>query len=189
MASNIRLSQPFTNTTFSGIFCFMPRFEQESVQSCVAYDRLHIDRSQYPWIVSEETTIPTFLVALHDGTQFRFGSLIGLNTSIEKLADSVRPRESASTQAALFMGLPSVLQGQPASGISKVENSNLKNNTLFIASRNLVTAAGLVFAIQNREGGSGISTVLRAGISSAKLRPRLLSVMGIQQAGGKRRQA
>ncbi len=168
----------------------MPHFAQDSVRACTQSSPLEVSQADYPWLSANETTIPTFLVTLNDGTKFRFGSLIGLNGTVEKIAKSVAQTESMSTQAALFMGLPNVLKGQPASGIIKVENSSLPRGTLFVASRNLVTAAGLIFAIQRPEiTEPDQAIVLRAGISTAKLRPRLLEAMGIRQAGGKRRQS
>lgn len=165
----------------------MPHFEQSNVDSCLPNTPLEIPKANYPWI-SETTVIPTFLVTLHDGTEFCFGSLIGLNKTVEKIAANISSSDSSSTQSALFMGLPDVLQGLPASGISKVENSKLPVSSLFIASRNLVRSAGLVFAIQTPEAASELPTVLRLGISTSSDRPRLLAVMGIHQTGGKRRQ-
>jgi hypothetical protein len=166
----------------------MPKFEQDSIDSCINFGPVTMNQADYPWIAGD-SPIQTFLVTLKTGTKFRFGSIIGLNKTIEKIAAAVPSAESASTQTALFMGLPALLSGKPASGISRVENSKLPNSTLFIASRNLVSAAGLIFSVQAESDETRYPLVLRAGISTAKQRTRLLSVMGIHQPGGKRRQS
>src|ERR1035438_5394437 len=98
----------------------------------------------YPWINIAQTEVPTIEVSLEDGTSFIYGSLIGLNNSIMKIADTVSPSDSASLQTVLFNGLPSILRGVSGSGISRVENSQHLSSTLFVASRNLARMPGLI---------------------------------------------
>ena len=167
----------------------MPRFEQSSVQSCVPAESYDAIQSNYPWINSEVATIPTFLVTLSDDTQFRFGSLIGLNGTIEQISHSVSRTESSSAQSALFIGLPTLLKGLVSPGISRIGDSKLPNCTLFIASRNLASLAGLVFAVQSAESRHEPSIILKAGISNPSDQSRLLRVMGIRQPGGRKKRS
>jgi hypothetical protein len=148
-----------------------------------------VSNDVYPWINSDHEQVPTVSVTLVDGTTFIYGSLVGLNHSIRKIADSVAASDSNSTQTALFMGLPSVLQGRPHPGISKVENSHLERSTLLVASRNLTREPSLIFAVDPSAAEDGTPTVLRAGIGTANEYPKILGIMGIRQAGGKRRKA
>lgn len=169
-----------TSSHFYSNLSFMSNFEQDSVVSCREPQLEVVKANDYPWIDAESAGIPTFLVKLQDGTEFRFGSLVGLNGTIEKIADEVSRKDSASTQDILFTGLREVLHGKTASGISEVENYRTGRIPLFFASRNLMSEAGLIFTTPPQESGSDPQTVLRVGISTPKQRHKLLGVIGIQ---------
>lgn len=132
--------------------------------------------------------VPTTEVTLSTGVVFNYGSLIGLNGTAEKLADGVRIEEANAAQKTMLMGLNRLFEGRPANGIGKVENSSLPDSRLFVASRNVNSAPGLVFAVLKApEQQDQAPAVLRVGISSAERRPSLLKALGFPQTYGKRR--
>lgn len=150
------------------------------------YSAIEVREEIYPWINTPLAAVHAIEVEM-DNAAFIYGSIVGLNKSIRKIADSVTPADSASLQTVLFSGLPSVLSGTPHQGIGKVENSTLASGVLFTASRNLVREPCLLFAISNELEVTDLPLVLRTGVGNAKDLPKILSVMGIKQAGGKRR--
>ena len=149
-----------------------------------------VDDRAYPWLRVAFAEVPTVQVTLPDGKEFLYGSIIGLNNSIEKLADAVPEPDSTSAQAALFAGLPDTLVGLPHQGISKVENAaGASSSTLFVASRNIVRYTGLVFAVEPPADRRELPVVLRVGISVPKEHFRLLKIMGITPTSGHRRRS
>lgn len=162
-----------------------------------AVQQLHVSPSEsiqvtdetYPWINTAQAEIPTIAVSLEDGTSFIYGSLIGLNKSIMRIAESVSPSDSVSLQTVLFNGLPSVLRGVSGSGMSRVENSQHLTSTLFIASRNLARMPGLIFAVKSSAENAELPVVLRAGVSSSAERTKLLRLLGVNALSNSRRKS
>lgn len=138
----------------------------------------------YPWL-SEAVEVSTTLITLADETRFRYGSIIGYNKSLSKIADSVPQSDSDSLQKALFMAMPDVLKGNPTQGISKVQNSNAQANLLAV-SRNIVRLPSLIFAVEVPEDKDAPQAVLRAGITVPKNSMKLLRVLGVKQGASRR---
>lgn len=159
------------------------------VRAVEPYALRPVSSDTYPWINVESTEIPTVLVTLVDGTEFQYGSIVGLNGGIRKIADKVSEDDSERTQRAMFMGLPSVLNGARHQGIRRAENSRLIGGTLFIASRNLVQQPSMVFSVESSESDRLPDTVLRAGSSHANDLDRLLRMMGTRPVGGRGRRS
>lgn len=153
-----------------------------------AHRPFHVDATNYPWINTAEAEVSTVLVELVGETSFRYGSLIGLNSAVKKIAASIPTAESVAAQDALFMGLPTVLQGLPHQVIGKVKDCKLPASTLFTASRG-PRGAGLVFAIENPQTTEGLPVVLRAGISHNAERTKLLGALGINPVRSRRKKS
>jgi hypothetical protein len=149
---------------------------------------IEVSDGVYPWMNTPLAEVPTVKVEL-DEVAFLYGSIVGLNKSIRKIADSVSIEDSSSLQTVLFSGLPSLLSGNPHQGIGKVEGTEFVGGTLFTASRNIIREPSLIFAVGDTDNRSGIPVVLRAGVSNAKSLPKLFAVMGIKQVGGRRRKS
>lgn len=150
---------------------------------------VRVDDEMYPWINQATAEVATVLVTLDDGPSFVYGSLIGLNRTIAKMADRVSVSDSESLQTALFNGLPSVLSGVPHSGISRVENSQHIDARLFVASRNLARLPGLVFAIDSRVADEKTPIVFRAGVTPPSEQSRLLGLLGVNAVRNRRRKS
>lgn len=147
---------------------------------------IEVSHETYPWINTPGAEVSAIVVELGE-TAFLYGSIIGLNKSIRKVADSVPTEDSSSLQTVLFSSLPAILSGNPHQGIGKVENSDFVGSTLFTASRNIVREPSLIFTLADKKSRDELPLVLRAGVSTAKNLPRVLGLMGIKQAGGQRR--
>lgn len=125
-----------------------------------------------------------------DGTQeFLYGSLIRLSPTLTKEADRVTLRDSEKLQGLLFRGLKDTFRGIGHRAISKVENSALAGSrTLFTVSNNLIEGPNLLFVVDNTtsNGEGGLPSVLRVGIGACS-NSKLVSLIGIRQSGGRRR--
>lgn len=148
---------------------------------------VEVSGENYPWINTPSAHISAVAVEVAD-SEFLYGSIVGLSNSVRKMAGSVTPADSASLQTVLFSGISSVLSGNPHSGIGKVENSSLANGVLFTASRNLIRAPSLIFAVESKSNDdTKLPLVLKAGIANAGDLPKVLTVMGIAQVSRRRR--
>ena len=150
---------------------------------------IRVNDGTYPWINTASADVPTVSVILDDGTSFLYGSLIGLNRTVAKMADKVPVSESENLQTVLFNGLPSILRGVPTPGVSRVENSQHIDARLFVASRNLARFPGLVFAIDPRLADEKTPVVFRAGVIPASEQGRLLGLLGVNAVRNKRRKS
>lgn len=147
---------------------------------------VEVRNENYPWINTPVKEVSSVAVKIDEIT-FLYGSIVGLNKSIQKISSQISPNESISLQRALFNSLPYLLSGKPHQGISKVENSNSENGVLLAASRNLTQEPFLLFAIEHEKKPTELPLVLRVGTGSAKNLPKTLGIMGIKQPGGQRR--
>lgn len=146
-------------------------------------DTLQLDAAAYPWINERSVDVPVVGVTLPDGTEFRYGSLIGFSNSVRKVADRVPGPDSDSAQSHLFAALPSILRGDRHTGVGKVENSRPNASMLFSASRNVVKAVRLVFAVEQPRDEAGTPVVLRAGISVPRDHNRLMRALNVGMVG------
>ncbi len=154
-----------------------------------AHSSILVDDDMYPWINTAPVEVPAVAVTLEDGTAFLYGSLIGLNNSVAKMADKVSQSDSEALQTTLFNGLPSVLKGKPHSGISRVENSQHLEARLFVASRNLARFPGLFFAVDPRVFDEITPLVFRTGLSTPSEQSRLLGLLGVNAVRNRRRKS
>lgn len=160
----------------------------ELVKSSAPASPISIEAGSFPWLGGqkhESIQIQPYHFELHDGTEFLYASLIRHNSTLAKIADKVSHAESDRAQAMVFRGLPSILNGEPVKHVGKLDgSSNLSDTDLFVASGTLNTAPSLVVAIKSspREQQTP-PVVLRAGITTEKLRPKLLKVMGLPLHG------
>lgn len=162
------------------------------------HEPIQVETAMYPWIHSLSAEIATVEVTLGNDARldrqenelrFIYGSIISLNTTLRKIANTVSHSDSLSTQSAMFMGLRSVLRGEPHAGISRVEASTMAGRTLFIASRNLRQRPGLIFSVEPPQAESDKPRVLRAGLCNPDDMIRAMTVLGVHEAGRRRKRS
>lgn len=164
-----------------------PKYPMPGVLDSVAGNPLAVSPEDYPWI-NQGSDIAIAEVTLLDGTQFRMGSLIGLNGKASKIAESVSDEESNAADTALYQGLPDFLQGIPTPSINKVDNSKKNTQPFFVASKVLQQETGLIFVTRS---DMEVPTILRVGVtpppSNSKKYGELLRLIGVKQGTGQRR--
>ncbi len=146
---------------------------------------LTVTNGEFPWLTDESLEIPTVSVKLQGVEQaFRYGSLIGGNSSVAKLAAEVPDEQSHSAEAGLFKALPALLGNMPAPNIeSAVSYVDSVWPVLKVAKRGR-DAARLYFSIITKEGQDPV--VLRLGIAQHKKQQALQGTLS-QTKGNKRR--
>lgn len=150
---------------------------------------ISVNREAYPWINVEHTEISTVTVALQDGVRFCYGSIIGLNKSITRIAEKITAEDSANLQHTLFAGLPSLFAGTPFRGISRVEKAESIPATLFATVKRDTKSPSLIFAVEPPSAERELPVVLRAGVSRRLEQSHLLGLMGINPVRSRRRKA
>lgn len=142
---------------------------------------LPVSPDDYPWL-PRDAEVPASLVSLGGGTDFYYGSMIGLNGTVRKIAGSVPGPESEGLQDTLFAALPDTLGGRPNSRVTKAYSLGGLDRTLLIVTKQSLRASGLVFAVESgmESEESGPKTVLRVGISTGKDYPKLMRLLGIK---------
>lgn len=143
-----------------------------------------VSAEAYPWL-PHDADVRTSLVHLEGGTDFYYGSIIGLNGTARKIAGAVPQSESEGLQDALFAALPDTLEGNPNPRVTKANVVNGLDRTLLIITKRSMYAAGLVFAVEaGLESDEQAPTVLRLGISQAKDYPKLMRLLGVKYGRG-----
>lgn len=132
-----------------------------------------VDR--FPWI-SENKEVPTSRITLVDGTQINYGSLIGANKSLAKIADSVPENMSISAEQGLFKAMGSVLNGDQHPNIDHVADP-LTAEPMFKVSKSGRDAPRLFFIISRGERKDDVPTVLRIGIAPHKKQGELAAIV------------
>jgi hypothetical protein len=136
-------------------------------------DVYSVDRANYPWI-SGSADVPTVKVKMVDGTEFRYGSIIGLSNGVEKIASEVPEAASNEAEDRLFAALPFVLQGQAHPAVDKVMNQYDTTDLLKVGRRG-PDAARLIFDVHRDSDGQPV--VMRVGISRHKDQMRLMGII------------
>lgn len=150
---------------------------------------LQLDTTNYPWIRERSVDVPVVGVTLPDGTEFRYGSLVGFSTAVRKVADRVPEPAATTAQSNLFAALPHILRGRRHPGIGKIETSRSNAPRLFSSNRNIIRAARLIFAVEQTPDDADPPLVLRAGISVPRDHNRLMKALnvGMMGVGGHKR--
>lgn len=136
---------------------------------------LTIEAGQYPWI-SGEHQIPTSRVKLEDGTELNYGSLIGTNNTLSKIASSVPEQMSVSAEQGLFKAMGSVLSGEQHPNIDHVPGA-LSYEPMFKVSKSGRDAPRLFFIVSRGSEEGDVPTVLRVGIATHKKQGEVASIV------------
>lgn len=144
------------------------------VELVIPADPIEISQKQLPWMTGEILSIPTVLVHCEDGTEFRFGSAVKANHTVEKLADKVSVDHSQSVERGLFKALPAWIKGQDAPNIDHVAvGSELKVNKVAKRGKD---APRLYFArVDDKE--TGVPTILKLAIVMHNDQSKLMGVL------------
>lgn len=133
------------------------------------------EADKYPWI-SESREVPTSLITLEDGTQINYGSLIGANKTVSKIADTVSEQMSVSAEQGLFKAMGSVLKGEQHPNIDHVPDA-LTTEPMFKVSKSGRDAPRLFFIVSQGEKEGDVPTVLRVGIAPHKKQGELAAIV------------
>jgi hypothetical protein len=132
-----------------------------------------VEQANYPWL-SSSAEVPTVMVKMVDGTEFRYGSLIGLSHGVEKIASEVPDAASKEAEERLFAALPFVLGGKSHPAVDSIINQYDTTNLLKVGRRG-PDAARLVFDVHRDQQGTPV--VMRVGISRHKDQMRLMGII------------
>lgn len=144
-----------------------------------------VSRESYPWISESAAEIPTSEVTLADGTRFKYGSIIGLNSSLEKFASNVPPENSLKCDRSLFQVLPNMLNGQTHPNMDQVMNQ-MEGTKLYKTGKFGPDAGRLYFAIERIEGEE-LPLVLRVAICRHKEQSKMGVIITKQKHGNVRK--
>ena len=161
----------------------------EQAIAVTPHEKINIYIDRFPWVNNGSPEISATVVTLDNETSFVYGSLVGLNGSIRKLADQVASPDSEGLQKTLFQALPSILSRNPHSGVSRVEGSRHIDATLFIASRNLAKLPSLVSAVETQPAYAEWPVVLKVGTCKVTDQTRLLGLLGVNAVRNRRRRS
>ncbi len=137
--------------------------------------RIIAEVDTFPWI-GENTEVQTALVTLEDGTQLNYGSIIGANNTLAKLADGVSEQSSINAEQGLFKALPKILVGEQHPNIDRVSDP-LSTVPLFKVSKVGRDAPRLFFAVLPSKEEGDAPTVLRVGIAGHKKQGALANIV------------
>jgi hypothetical protein len=127
----------------------------------------------YPWI-SADMEVPTALITMEDGTQFNYGSLVGGNGALVKLAEKVPDKMSESAEQGLFKSVSRLLVGEQHPNVDHVPDQ-LSREPMFKVGKSGRDAPRLFFTIVKE--ADKLPTVLRIGIVSHKKQGELASIV------------
>lgn len=133
------------------------------------------EADRFPWI-SDDKEVPTSRIALADGTQINYGSLIGANNTIAKIADSVPENMSISAEQGLFKAMSLVLNGEQHPNIDHVADAR-SAEPMFKVSKSGRDAPRLFFTVSRSEKKDDVPTVLRIGIAPHKKQGELAAIV------------
>lgn len=151
------------------------------IESVTSGEPILASTEDFPW-VAQEGMVDTAHVTLEDGTEFQYGSLIGLSSSLAKIASDVPEQASINAEQGLFKSLPTILQNGFHPNIDSVPDA-LSSTPMFKVAKSGRDAPRLFFTIVPPETEGGLQTVLRVGIASHKKQGSLASLV---TARGKR---
>jgi len=153
------------------------------VESVSPAEPVTVSAEQYPWLSEDKVEVPTVEVRLEEaGVTFRYGSLVGGNNNIERIADDVPPQLSSAAERCMFKGLSMVLQSQRTSTVECVPYTD-SPATVYKTTNKGNDAPRLFFSVTTDE--TGRSVVLKLAVATHKKQQQLLGVIG---GGGRRRQ-
>jgi hypothetical protein len=141
------------------------------IESVQPGENVVISESQMPWL-HDDYEIPTVAVTLEGGQTVQYGSVVGGNSTLRKLASHVPADKSLSAEAGLFKALPTWLSGDHPN-IDTVP-SNTGEGNLYKVAKNGKDVARLMFAKIVKDD---TVTIVKVGISSHKDQQRMLGVV------------
>ena len=133
------------------------------------------EAEKFPWI-SGDKEIPTSRITLEDGMVINYGSLIGANKTLAKIADSVPETMSVSAEQGLFKAMRSVLNGNQHPNIDHVADP-LTAEPMFKVSKSGRDAPRLFFIVSRGQKEDDVPTVLRIGIAPHKKQGELAAIV------------
>jgi hypothetical protein len=142
------------------------------IELVVPDETYKVSPENYPWL-SESAEVPTVHIRMQDGTEFRYGSIIGLSHSVEKIASGVPTEASKKAEESLFMALPFLLRGETHPAVDKVMNKS-DNSDLLKVGKKGPDAARLLFSIDREKE---VPVVLRVATSRHKDQMRLMGIV------------
>lgn len=141
------------------------------IETILPGEPVQVSAEQMPWL-HEAVEVPTVRLRLETGEELQYGSVVGGNATLSKIASHVPKEKSQSVEAGLFKALPAWLHGDHPN--IDVVMAELGTERLFKVGKNGKDAARLVFA-KIQEGD--MVTIVKVGISSHKDQQRMLGVM------------
>lgn len=151
-----------------------PQRPELGIDTVVPAEPYRVSANNYPWIQGD-AEVSTVMVTMIDGTQFRYGSIVGLNNTVSKIAGNVPKHASARAEESLFMALPFVLRGETHPSVDRVINQ-YDETTLLKVGKKGPDAARLFFEVQQDEK-TELPVVLRVGVSSHKEQTKLHGII------------
>lgn len=146
------------------------------VETIAQADAIQVSKEQFPWISDDVTEVPTVHVLLEDGdTSFRYGSLVGGNHAIEKLADDVPPQQSKNAEQGMFKALASLLNGRSAPSVDRMTQYVSGDMPVYKTAKKGADVARLYFAITSDENGQPV--VFKLGVAQHKKQDSLLAIL------------
>lgn len=138
---------------------------------------------QYPWLSEARIDVPTVEIRLaNSGSTLRYGSAVGGNNALARIADDVPSQHSASAERSMFKGLSMLLQGQRTSTVEYVPYTG-SVVPVYKTTNKGADAPRLFFSISTDDSGNPV--VIKLGIATHKKQQQLLGVL--KGDSGKRR--
>jgi len=133
-----------------------------------------VDQADYPWI-SKSSEVTTSLVTLSDGSQFCYGSIIGLSSSVSKIASGVNNEAAIKADQTMFRALPELISGNLPLSVDAVMNQMTGTN-LYKTGKKGPDAARVYFSIE-RSDKDPLPIILRVAVTRHKEQQKLLGII------------
>ncbi len=137
------------------------------IETVTAGPSVVASREAFPWIKEEKFEVSTSKVKLAEGEEFNYGSLIGANNTLSKLANGVDLQSSVNAEQGLFKAIASVLRGDQHPNIDHVPDE-LSATPIFKVSKSGRDAPRLFFTVLPSDKEGELPTVLRLAIAGHK---------------------
>lgn len=152
----------------------LPQRPDLAIETIKPANAIMVTDDQLPWITDSELTIPTVGITTIEGLQFRYGSVVKGNGSIEDIAGQVPPKDSASAEETMFKSLPHLFDMQLPPNIDRVGNVSAAW-PVFKVTKKGPDAPRLLFTWYADEAGTPV--VLKLAITKHKKQSEMFAVL------------